>query len=95
MTLNVRAFTIAVTVIWMGTVLLCGLVNLIWNDYGSAFLQLTASIYPGYDGLPSLWSVIVGTLYAAVDGAFGGLVFVLVYNRLASNASDQQPVRGG
>jgi hypothetical protein len=88
MNLNVKAFTVTVTVVWAGAVLLCGLANLVWNDYGSVFLQLAASIYPGYDGQPSLWSVIVGSLYAVVDGAFGGLVFVLIYNRLAGKVDD-------
>jgi hypothetical protein len=44
------------------------------------FLQLMASIYPGYDASPTIGSVIVGTLYALLDGAIAGLIFAWLYN---------------
>ena len=59
-----------------------GHANLIWPSYGVAFLQLVDSIYPGYHVGQGLGSAIVGTLYAILDGAVGGLVLAWVYNRL-------------
>lgn len=52
-----------------------GLVNLIWSSYGQQFLQLMASVYPGYHATSNIAEVIVGTLYGFVDGLVGGCGF--------------------
>ena len=95
MKLNVKAFSLTLAVIWGAAVLLAGLANLIWNDYGVAFLQLVASIYPGYDGPAGIGSVVVATLYAVVDGGFGGLIFAVVYNRLADRLGSGESTAQG
>jgi hypothetical protein len=74
---------ITVALLWGGAVLFCGVANLIWPAYGVAFLQLVSSIYPGYHATRTLISVLVGTLYALLDGAVCGLLFGWLYNRLA------------
>jgi len=84
MKLSIGALTITAVILWGGSVLLCGIANLIWPSYGLAFLQLVASIYPGYHATRSLGSVVVGTLYAILDGAVCGLLFGWLYNRFAS-----------
>lgn len=83
MKLSVKAVAFACGLIWGACVLLVGICNLIWPDYGLAFLDLAASIYPGYDAVPTIGSVIVGTLYALLDGAIGGLIFAWLYNLCA------------
>ena len=83
MKLSVRALAITAALVWGGAVLLVGLANLIWSPYGEAFLKLIASIYPGYEATGSIEDVIVGTLYAMLDGAVGGLIFALLYNLFA------------
>jgi len=80
MKLNVKALALTAGILWALAVLFVGAVNLIWSGYGRAFLQLMASIYPGYHAAGSPGDLIVGTLYALVDGAIGGLVFGWVYN---------------
>jgi hypothetical protein len=60
-----------------------GLANLIWAGYGEQFLQMMASIYPGYHATRSVAEVIVGTLYGFVDGLMGGAVFAWLYNQFA------------
>lgn len=80
MKLSIWPFTIAVGILWGAVVLLTGIANLIWPTYGVAFLQMLASIYPGYDGTGNIGAVIVGTLYAALDAAIFGLVLALLYN---------------
>jgi hypothetical protein len=80
MKLNVKALALTVGILWALAVLVVGAANLIWSGYGGAFLQLIASIYPGYHAAGSPGDLIVGTLYALVDGAIGGLVFGWVYN---------------
>jgi hypothetical protein len=80
MPLNIKALAIASAIGLGACFLLVGLANLIWESYGVAFLQLGASVYPGYDGPGGIWSVIVVTLYAIVDGVVCGAIFGWLYN---------------
>ena len=81
MKLSVKGLALAGGILWgvLG-ILGVGLVNLVWPGYGKAFLDLAASIYPGYHATPSFGQVIVGTLYGFVDGAAGGAIFAWLYN---------------
>ncbi len=83
MKLSVGGLTVTLALLWGGGVLFCGIANLIWPSYGVAFLQLVSSIYPGYHATRSLGSIVVGTLYALLDGAVCGLLFGWLYNRFA------------
>jgi len=85
MKLNVRALAIAGALIWgLLAMLLTGIANLIWPNYGQDFLQIIASVYPGYHATHSFAQVVVGTLYGLVDGAGCGAVPGWLYNRLAA-----------
>ncbi len=86
MTLNVKAMGVAVGLLWGACMLLMGLANLIWPGYGVAFLNLVASIYPGYE-IGGFGSVIVGTLYALVDGAIAGVIVAWLYNKAAGSGA--------
>lgn len=83
MRLNIKAFCLTTGILWAAAVLLVGIANLVWSGYGGVFLQLIASIYPGYDATRSFGAVVVGTLYALLDGLILGLVFAWVYNLIA------------
>jgi len=85
MRLHYQALAFALGIVWGGAVLLTGLAHLLWPEYGGAFLDLASSIYPGFhpDGLGS---VIVGTLYAVLDGAVTGVVLAWLYNIAAKPA---------
>jgi len=80
MKLDWRALSLTCAILWAGTVFLMGVANLIWPTYGVNFLQLVASIYPGYNAARSFGEVIIATLYAIVDGFVGGIIFVWLYN---------------
>ncbi len=80
MRMNIKALSLTVAIVWGGSILLIGLANLIWTTYGVAFLEVGASIYPGYRGGSSFGQVIVGTLYGLVDGFMGGLIIGWLYN---------------
>ena len=82
MKLDLKALGITIGLMWSGAVLIVGLANLIWPTYGTSFLQVTASIYPGYHASGSLGDMVAGTLYALVDGAVGGLILAWLYNCL-------------
>jgi hypothetical protein len=83
MLLDVKALALTTALVWGGCLLLTGLANLAYPAYGLAWLQVAASIYPGYHGPAGLGSVVVVTLYGLVDGAAGGAIFGWLYNRVA------------
>jgi len=80
MKLDIKAFTFTAGILWGLAMFLVGIAHFIWSGYGSAFLEVMASLYPGYDATPTIDSVILGTLYGFLDGAIGGLVFAWLYN---------------
>ncbi len=83
MKLSVKSLTITSAVLWGGVCLLVAVLNVIWPDYGRTFLDVISSIYPGYAVTGTLGSVIIGTLYALLDGAVGGALFGWIYNCFA------------
>ena len=85
MKLDVKAFVVTAGIFWAAAIGITGIANLVWCGYGSAFLQMFASIYPGYQAAGTVGDLIVGTLYALVDGAVAGLIFVCIYNSLVGN----------
>jgi hypothetical protein len=87
MKFNTLALGLTAGLIWGGAILVVGIANLIWPGYGQAFLNLLASIYPGYHPGSSFGSVIAGTIYGLVDGGIGGVIFGWLYNLLASRFS--------
>jgi hypothetical protein len=90
MKLNVKAVAFASAVLWgVLAMFLTGMANLIWPTYGQNFLQLMASVYPGYNAAPSLLQVMVGALYGIADGAIGGALFAWLYNWCVATQTKQ------
>lgn len=52
-------------------------------DYGTAFLEVVGSIYPGYSTGMGFSSVIVATMYGFVDAGIGAAIFAWLYNLIA------------
>ena len=88
MRLNITALAMVSGLLWGGCILVVAAANLIWPSYGQAFLQLCASIYPGYHPGTGAGSVVTGTIYALVDGAIGGAIFGWLYNLFAARMAD-------
>lgn len=82
MRINVIALSATAALFWGAAILIVASANLIWPSYGGAFLELAASIYPGYDPEHGIGSIITGTLYGLVDGAIAGAIFGWLYNYL-------------
>jgi hypothetical protein len=80
MKLHIPALALTAGLLWSGAILVVGLANMAWPTYGGAFLNIMASIYPGYHPGSGIGSVIMGTLYGLVDGAIGGAIFAWLYN---------------
>ena len=92
MKLCVRSMALAAGLLWGGAMLLVGVVAAAsgvhdGGYYGSDFLLVMASIYPGYEGTPSFGDAFVGSLYGLVDGAIAGALLACLYNRLAPSAA--------
>ena len=83
MKLNLKAFVLAAGIVWGGVILLVSIANLISPEYAVGFLEVIASVYPGFTPFTGVGSVVIGTLYGFVDGSIGGLIFVWLYNALA------------
>ena len=88
MKLSWKGMAAACGLLWAGALLTVGLANLAWPGYGRAFLDLAASIYPGYSVDGDLGQVIVGTLYGLLDGAIGGALLAWLYNLVAAREGE-------
>ncbi len=93
MKLSIKSLAITAGILWAGAVFITGIAHLAWPSYGAEFLGMAASVYPGYS-VGGFGSVIVGTLYAALDAAVGGAIFAWLYNKLAARAPAPAPAPG-
>lgn len=83
MRFHIPALALTTGLLWGASIFIVGIVNLTSPPYGRAFLELVASIYPGYHPGPGLWPVTVASLYGLVDGTIGGAIFGWLYNGLS------------
>ncbi len=83
MKLNIKAMALSLGIISCIMLILTGIANLIWPEYGSEFLKILSSIYPGYKASGTITDLVSGALYALVDGGLLGLLFAWLYNRFA------------
>ena len=87
MTLSIRALMITAALLWGGGMFFVGLLNLASASYGVGFLQVMTSVYPGFHASRTFGDVLIGTVYAALDGAICGLLFGWLYNTFAAGSS--------
>lgn len=85
MKISIKAFTITVAIFWGGAFFLILIANAISPDYGKPFLEMMDSLYPGYKFERTFFEIVVGTLYALLDGAIAGLVFGWLYNTFSKS----------
>ena len=74
-----KPLSITLGLLWAGAMLSAGLAHLFNPGYGTEFLRVMSSVYPGFHGSPTLGSVLVGTIYGLVDGAICGYLLVSLY----------------
>lgn len=79
MKIEVKRFAIAVG-IWWGVALFVVTIVSLANGYAGEFLNIIASIYPGYS-VSALGSVI-GLVYGFVDGAGAVIILWWIYSLL-------------
>ena len=59
---------------------LAGIINMFVEGYGSNFLDMMASVYPGYKASGTVGDLVIGCFYAATDGIIAGGGLALLYN---------------
>lgn len=91
MKLDIKGLALAAGILWGVALFAVGLANLIWPTYGTTFLRVMASVYPGYSGDPRVVQVMIGAGYALVDGSIAGALLAWLYNRLSG--ADARPRR--
>ena len=82
MKFNEKQLAVACAILWGACMLVIGLANIAWRGYGQDFLNVMASVYPGYHAAGSLLQVAIGTMYGFGDGLVGGFIFGWLYNHL-------------
>ena len=72
MRLNILAIANTNAFLWGGAIFMVAMFALIWPGYGRALLEITASIYLGYQPGDTFGSVNTRMLNCVVDGSAGG-----------------------
>jgi hypothetical protein len=82
MKLNVKAFTIACSLIWgLGLFFLTWWIILFEGATGK--ITFIGLIYRGYCISPM--GSVIGLIWGLIDGAIGGLIFAWLYNKISSS----------
>ena len=84
MKFNIPAATITGGIAFAIALGACGILNFFFDGYGQAFLDLLASVYPGYEASGTFGDLIIGCLYAILDGCIAGCGLALLYNLASS-----------
>ena len=74
------ALGVTLGVLWAASMGIIGAIHTLLPDYGSDFLQMMASLYPGILNSGTIPGSVVGGLYGLVDGFLAGFVVAWVYN---------------
>lgn len=80
MKLSVKGLAITTAILWGTALLIIGSANMMFPDYGTNFLEVIGSVYPGYQPGTGFSSVIIGSLYGVVDAGIGGAIIAWLYN---------------
>jgi hypothetical protein len=57
-----------------------GVLNMLFPGYGADYLRFLTGFYPGYKASGAIVDLIIGVVYAFVDGLICGLIFAWLYN---------------
>ena len=87
MRFDVRSLAMTCGILWAAGFFFIALAQQVWPEYGLAFLKVMDGLYPGY-APAGFGSVLIGTLYALVDGMICGGIFAWVYNRIRGPVLD-------
>ena len=78
--LDVKAFGLAVGIVWGGAMFLLGISVMLFN-WGTAWLNLLSSCYIGYKA--TFLGSIIGGIWGLIDAGIGGIIVAWLYNKFA------------
>ncbi len=91
MRLSLKSLAFACALLSGGAILFFGLINLAYPSYGTEFLKLASSAYPGFHNSRKFIDVLAGTTgYGLMDGAIAGLLLGWLYNLLIPSAQPKE-----
>ena len=79
----------ALGILFGGSVLLTSILSQCCGGYGSTFLEVMASIYPGFEASGGFGDIVIGSLYGFADGFLGGAILAWLYNRCSSRCGGE------
>tara|TARA_Y100000310_G_scaffold309339_1_gene353327 strand:- start:176 stop:433 length:258 start_codon:yes stop_codon:yes gene_type:complete len=80
-TLDAKRLGLAGGILWSVSVVIFSLIANA-NGYALEFMNLVATIYPGYT-LASIGGILIGAIWGFLDAFIGLYLLVWLYNRLA------------
>lgn len=83
--LNPKVVGKTMSLFWGVSVLFLGLAATYFH-YCTAFVQLLGDAYIGF--APTPVGIVIGTVWALVDGLVAGIVFALIYNKVSTCCSN-------
>lgn len=84
---SVKALATTAGVLWGGALLTVGLARLLKPSYGSRFMSVIASVYPGYRDRSTVGNALLAGLYGFVDAAIGAALFGWLYRAFSGETS--------
>lgn len=79
MNLSVRNFALALGITSVIFIMVLGSMSMIF-DIGGGMVESIASVYAGFnDSVPG---ILIGSIWAFIDGFVGGALFAWIYNKL-------------
>ena len=79
--LDVKAFGLALGIIWAVSVFLLGMIAMLLKGYCLPFVTWLGSMYIGYKA--TLLGSIIGAIWGFVDAGIGGVLVAWLYNKLS------------
>jgi hypothetical protein len=80
MKLSVKGLMFASGIGWGLIVLVMGVLNMIFEGYGAAYLNSLSAPFPWYAASGKIVDLIIGIVWALVVGGVCGIIFALLYN---------------
>ncbi|MBL7198475.1 MAG: bacteriophage holin [Candidatus Omnitrophica bacterium] len=78
--LNVKAFGLAVGIVWGVGMFVLGIIAMAFG-WGDRFVEILSSLYIGYKA--TFLGSIVGAVWGFIDAGIGGIIVAWLYNKFA------------
>ena len=90
MKLSVKGLMFASGIGWALIALVMGVLNMIFEGYGEAYLNVLAAPFPWYEATGNIVNLIIGIVWTLVVGGICGIIFALLYNAFAGTGKKKK-----